>query len=109
VNVTVEQKVALAKEAARLKELVSNLKIQRDDILKKNEELEKIAEGLAEKIKEAAKEAMKQLNIDENLMKEIEEKIDTEAQRIIEALPAKSKDKTENIEAALEAARQVTG
>ena len=108
-NVNIEQKVTLAKETARLKELVSNLKIQRDDILKKNTELNKIAEGLAEKIKDAAKEAMKQLNIDENLMKEIEQKIDTEAQRIIEALPAKNETKPEDIAAALEAARGVTG
>ena len=34
-NVTIEQKVTLAKEVARLKEIVSNLKIQKDDILKK--------------------------------------------------------------------------
>ena len=109
VNITVEQKVALAKEAARLKELVSNLKIQRDDILKKNAELNKIAEGLAEKIKDTAKEAMKQLNINKNMMKEIEQKINTEAQRIIEALPAKNEIKPEDIEAALVAAREVTG
>ncbi|CAG8575642.1 3175_t:CDS:1, partial [Scutellospora calospora] len=56
VNITIEQKVALAKEAARLKELVSNLKIQRDDILKKNEELDKITNELAKKIKDTAKE-----------------------------------------------------
>ena len=109
VNVTVKQKVALAKEAARLKELVSNLKIQRDDILKKNAELNKITERLAEKIKDAAKEAMKQLNIDKNMMKEIEQKIDTEAQRIIEVLLAKNEIKPEDIEAALAAARGVTG
>ena len=52
---------------------------------------------------------MKQLNIDENLIKEIEEKIDTEAQRIIEALLAKSESNPEDIEAALAAARGVTG
>ena len=109
INVTIEQKVTLAKEVARLKEIVSNLKIQKDDILKKNAELEKITDGLAEKIKEAAKEAMKQLNIDENLMKEIEEKINTEAQRIKDALLAKSETEPKDINEALRKAREITG
>ncbi|CAG8575663.1 3176_t:CDS:2, partial [Scutellospora calospora] len=40
-------------------------------------------------------------------MKEIEEKINTEAQRIIEALPAKNETKPEDIKAALAAAREI--
>ena len=42
-------------------------------------------------------------------MKEIGEKIDTEAQRIIEALPAKSESNPKDIEAALAIAMRVTG
>ena len=52
---------------------------------------------------------MKQLNIDENLMKEIEEKINTEAQRIKDALLAKSETEPKDINEALRKAREITG
>jgi hypothetical protein len=108
IRVTVENKVALAKEAARLKELVANLIIQLDDIKNKNQELVTIIQDFADKIKAAAKEAMKNLNIDENLMKDIEKKIDDETTRVIEAIPKSEEPSPESIEAALAAARAIT-
>ena len=42
-------------------------------------------------------------------MKEIKEKIDTEVQRIKDALPAKSKTEPEDINEALRKAREITG
>jgi hypothetical protein len=107
IQVTIENKVTLAKETVRLKELVANLKTQRDDIVKKNQELLTIIQDFADKIKVAAKEAMKNLNLDENLMKDIEKKIDDETQRVIESIPKPDETPPMDIAAVLAASKLI--
>jgi hypothetical protein len=53
------------------------------------------------------KEAMKNLNLDENLMKDIEEKIDNETTRVIESIPKNENNNITSIEEVLKISKSI--